>query len=79
MESDFDTYFEHFKEVTDGIEDLADLARKLEMNEVATVLFTLVATQYMGDNRHVKELAALCRAFGLEKRAWLKKQKATQA
>ena len=75
---DTDTYFEHFKEVTNGIKDLANLARKLQMNEVATVLLTLAAVQYMGDFRHVEELAALCRTFGAEKLAWLEKRRATQ-
>ena len=75
MESDLDTFLEHFEEITDGIKDLADLAQKLGMDEVRTVLYTLAATQHMGDIRHVRELAALCRAFAKQKRAWLETRK----
>lgn len=57
MESDFDTYFDHFKNLIAGVKDLRELAAKLGANDVVCVLAALEGTFYMGDLSHIGELA----------------------
>ena len=75
MESDSETYIEHFQELIHVIHDTGILAKKLQIYDAGSVLAALEGTFYMGDPIHTKELADICRDFSRRKLKYLKERK----